>query len=287
MLREIHQGQSDNRPGLTRRAFLLGGTLLGLCSCATVPITGRWQFMLIGQDQEQALGAQAYQRVLGEEPVTRDPQALDPMRRIMARLAAVADRPDYQWEVNVIKDDRTINAFALPGGKIGVYTGIFPIAQTEAGMAIIVGHEVGHVLARHAGERLSQYLGVRVVGTALAIGLGASPHAEMIMAAYGLGARVGVLLPYSRRQELEADQIGLVLAARAGYEPTTALGVWQRMAALPTERPPAFLSTHPDPEDRLKDIEARFLPQALEEFRRHPDPGDRPLPRPEQISGRR
>jgi predicted Zn-dependent protease len=187
--------------------------MLCLYGCTTVPITGRYQFMLIGQEQELALGAQAYRQVIREEPVTRDPQAIEPIRRIVARLAAVAARPDYQWEVNVIKHDRTINAFVLPGGKIAVYTGIFPIAQTEAGMAIILGHEVGHALARHAGERLSQHLGARIVGTALAVGLGASPHADMIMAAYGLGAQVGVFLPYSRLQELEADQIGLVLAA--------------------------------------------------------------------------
>lgn len=283
--RDTHHWHSGSLSGLTRREFFLGSTMLGLCGCTTVPITGRWQFMLIGQDQELALGEQAYRQVLREAPIIRDPNAIEPMQRIVERLADVADRPDYEWEINVIKDDRTVNAFVLPGGKIAVYTGLFPIAQTEAGMAIIVGHEVGHALARHAGERLSQHLGARLVGTTLAIGLGVSPHADMVMAAYGLGVQVGVLLPYSRLQESEADEIGLVLAARAGYDPHAAVGVWQRMAALPNKRPPAFLATHPAPEARLEDIEAHFLPQALEQLRPHRDPGDRPLPRPEHIGG--
>src|SRR5690606_13890857 len=140
--------------------------------------------------------------------------------------------------------------------------------------------------ARHAGERISQQLGAQIVGQALAIGIQGSPYGNMIMAAYGLGSQVGVLLPYSRLQESEADRIGLVLAARAGYDPQVAIGVWQRMAALPGQRPPQFLSTHPDPEARLEDI-AEFLPQAKAQFRPHPDPGDRPLPAPGQISGPR
>jgi predicted Zn-dependent protease len=139
--------------------------------------------MLIGRDQEMALGEQAYRQVLREEPITRDPIAIEPMQRIVTRLADVADRPDYDWEINVIKDDQTVNAFALPGGKIAVYTGLFPIARTEAGMAVIIGHEGAHALARHAGERMSQHLGARIVGRTLAVGLGVSPYADMILAA--------------------------------------------------------------------------------------------------------
>src|SRR5919106_273731 len=229
-------------PLLTRREFALGGLALCLCGCAAAPITGRRQLMLMGEAQELALGVQAYREVLSQEPITRDPQATEPIQRIVARLAAVADRPDYRWEINAIKDDKTINAFVLPGGKIAVYTGIFPIAQTEAGMAIILGHEMGHAIARHAGERVSQQLGAQLVGTALAVGIQGSPYGSMIMAAYGLGAQVGVLLPYSRTQEEEADEIGLVLAARAGYDPSVAIGVWERMAQLPGRRPPEFLS---------------------------------------------
>jgi len=268
---------------LTRREFVLGGTTLLLCGCATTPITGRSQLMLVSEAQENAMGIQAYREVLSKEPITRDPDATEPLRRIVARLAAVADRPDFRWEVNAIKDDKTINAFVLPGGKIAVYTGIFPIAQTEAGMAIILGHEVGHAIARHGAERVSQQLGAQIIGSALAVGFQSSPYGNMIMAAYGLGAQVGVLLPYSRLQESEADRIGLVLAAKAGYDPHVAIGVWERMAKLPGHRPPEFLSTHPEPESRIEDIK-QFLPQAMAEFRPHSDPGETPLPSPQQIS---
>jgi predicted Zn-dependent protease len=282
----VEQQEPGRQPGLTRRQFALGGLALCLCGCASAPITGRRQLMLVSESQELALGLQAYREVLREEPITRDPTATEPLRRIVARLASVADRPDYRWEVNAIKDDKTVNAFVLPGGKIAVYTGIFPIAQTEAGMAIILGHEVGHAIARHAGERMSQQLGAQLVGTALSVGIAGSPYGNMIMAAYGLGAQVGVLLPYSRLQESEADRIGLVLAAKAGYDPHVAVGVWQRMAALPGKRPPVYLSTHPEPEARLQEIKA-FLPTAMAEFRPHPDPGDRPLPTPSQIGWQR
>jgi predicted Zn-dependent protease len=271
---------------LTRRQLILGGTVLYLYGCATAPITGRSQLMLVSESEEHALGAQAYREVLRKEPITHDPEATEPLQRIVARLATVADRPDYQWEVSAIKDDKTVNAFALPGGKIAVYTGIFPIAQTEAGMAIILGHEAGHAIARHAAERMSHHLGAEVAGNLLSVGFEGSPYANLVLAAFGLGAQVGVLLPYSRLQESEADRIGLVLAARAGYDPRAAPGVWQRMAALPGNRPPAFLSTHPEPEARIKDIEA-FLPQAMAEFRPHRESGATPLPTPREISGPR
>jgi predicted Zn-dependent protease len=205
------------RPRLTRRDFILGGTALLCGGCATAPITGRRQFMAISPEEELTLGLQAYREVLRKEPITHDPKATAPLRRIVARLVPVAERAagrsDFQWEVNAIKDDQTVNAFVLPGGKIGVYTGIFPVAETEAGMAIILGHEMGHAIARHAGERLSQQLGAQLIGTMLAAGTQGSAYSEMIMAAFGVGTQVGVLLPYSRLQEEEADRIGLVLAA--------------------------------------------------------------------------
>ncbi len=262
---------------LTRRQFLLGGAGLVLCGCATTPITGRRQLMLVSAAQETALGAQAYRQTLQKEPVTHDPRLTEPVLRIAQRLEAVTEHPEFHWEANVIKDDKTANAFALPGGKIAVYTGIFPIAQTEAGLAIIVGHELGHVIARHGAERMSQGLLAELGGTALAVAVQSRPEANMIMAAYGLGAQVGVLLPYSRLQESEADRIGLVLAAKAGYDPHVAVGVWERMAKLPGRRPPAFLSTHPAPESRLEQIK-QFLPQAMADFHPQGDAGDTPLP---------
>ncbi len=265
------------RRALTRRDFVLGGTVVLLCGCAVTPITGRSQLMLISQAEETALGVQAYREVLQKEPITQDPRYAEPVQRIARRLEASANRPDLRWEVNVIEEDETVNAFALPGGKIGVYTGIFPIAQTEAGLAIIMGHELGHVIARHGAERMSQQLGAQLLGSALAVGFQASPYANTIMAAYGLGAQVGVLLPYSRLQESEADRIGLVLAAKAGYDTQAAVGVWQRMAKRSGRRPPPFLSTHPTPESRIEEIK-KFLPQAMGQFHPQGDDGDTPLP---------
>jgi predicted Zn-dependent protease len=199
------------------------------------------------------------------------------VQRVTRRLEGAANRPDLRWEVSVIDEEKTVNAFALPGGKLGIYTGIFPIAQTEGGLAIIMGHELGHVIARHGAERLSQQLGAQLLGSALSVGLQTSPYANGIMAAYGLAAQVGVLLPYSRLQEAEADRIGLVLAARAGYDPQAATGVWQRMAKLSGRRPPAFLATHPTPESRIDDIK-KFLPQAMAQFHSQGDDGEAPLP---------
>jgi metalloendopeptidase OMA1, mitochondrial len=285
MARHLHSEQpqraerDDGHWGrdLTRRDFVLGGTALLLCGCATAPITGRSQLMLVSEAQETALGVQAYREVLQKEPVTHDPDLTEPVQRITRRLEAAANRPDLRWEVSVIKEDKTVNAFALPGGKIGVYTGIFPIAQTEAGLAIIMGHELGHVVARHGAERISQQMGAQILGSALAVGFQASPYANAIMAAYGLTAQVGVLLPYSRLQESEADRIGLVLAAKAGYDAQAAIGVWQRMAKLSGRRPPPFLSTHPTPQSRIEDIK-KFLPQAMAQFQPQGDDGYDPLP---------
>jgi metalloendopeptidase OMA1, mitochondrial len=287
-LRLARLGHDHMVPRLTRRGFIMGGTALLCYGCATAPITGRSQFMVISQAQETALGVQAYREVITKAPVTHDPKALVPLQRIVSRLApmaeAAAGRSDFQWEVNVIKDDKTVNAFVLPGGKIVVYTGIFPIAQTEAGMAVILGHEMGHAIARHAGERLSQQLGTQIAGTALAVGVGGSAYSNAIMTAFGLGSQYGLLLPYSRVHEAEADSIGLILAAKAGYDPNVAVGVWERMAKLPGQRPPEFLSTHPAPESRITNIK-RELPQAMAEFRPNPDPGNTPLSSPQEIAG--
>jgi predicted Zn-dependent protease len=269
---------SHGLPRLTRRAFLLGGAGLVMGGCATAPVTGRRQLMLVSEAQEQAMGAEAYHQVLQQEPITHDPRLTEPVQRVARRLEAVTGHPEFQWEVNVIKEDQTANAFALPGGKVAVYTGIFPLAHTEAGLAIILGHELGHVIARHGAERVSQELLAQLGETTLAAAVQSSPYANSILAAYGLGAQVGVLLPYSRTQESEADRLGLVLAARAGYDPRVAVGVWERMAQLPGRRPPEFLSTHPAPESRIEEIK-QFLPQALAEYRPQADAGDRPLPK--------
>lgn len=253
-------------------AFLLP---LGLIGCAANPYTERSQLLLIPESQEIALGEDAYQQVLNDPKlrISKDPREIDPIRRVADRIIAVAKQSKYSeraqqfdWEVSVIKDDKTKNAFALPGGKIAVYTGIFPVAQNEAGLAAIMGHEVVHALARHGAERMSQGLiaqfGLAAASVALSGG-GMSPASQqLIMQGLGLGAQVGVLLPFSRSHESEADYVGLLLAAQAGYDPQEAVRVWERMARSSQGQPPEFLSTHPNHGTRIDNLR-KWMPEAL------------------------
>jgi predicted Zn-dependent protease len=220
-------------------------------ACATVPYTQRSQLVLLSEAQEQELGAAAYRETLKKARVVQDPAVTAVVQRVGERIARVAGKPGYQWEFTVVDDVDTINAFALPGGKVAVYTGLFPVAYDEAGLAAVMGHEVAHVLARHGAERMSQGAVVQVLGVGLSVAVGdASPITQRaVMEAFGLGSQVGVLLPFGRSQESEADHIGLILMAKAGYDPAAALGLWERMerATAPKKEaaPPEFLSTHP------------------------------------------
>lgn len=250
--------------------------------CATAPYTHRSQLILVSEDRENSLGAQAYLEVLSKAKLSHDSTIVDAVREVGERIATAANKPSYRWEFSVIDDPKTLNAFALPGGKIAVYTGLFPVARDSAGLAAVVGHEVGHALAHHAAERMSQNLAYEVVATGLSVALGAQSPAtrDAVMQAFGLGAQVGVLLPFSRAQEAEADHIGLVLMAKAGYDPHAALDLWQRFEKFEkTEKqtPPEFLSTHPGYGTRERSIES-WLPEAMRFY--HADPSLRiePLP---------
>jgi len=193
------------------------------------------------------------------------------IQRVGKRIAAVADRPDYRWEFTLIQDDKMVNAFALPGGKVAVYTGILPVAESEAGLAAVMSHEVAHAIARHGGERMTTGLLAQMGMTALNVGLavkGEDPETiRAFNTAYGLGAQFGVLLPFSRNQESEADHIGLILMARAGYDPKEALGFWQRMAETKKAAAPEWLTTHPGDATRIRQLRA-LLPEAEKEYRR-------------------
>jgi len=216
--------------------------------------------MLMSESDDMKLGASAYQEVLQKAPVSHDPALNAPVQRVGERIAAVADKPDYRWQFTVIDDPKQANAFCLPGGKVAVYTGIFPIARDDAGLAAVIGHEVAHALARHGAERMSQntLLQVGAAGVAVAAGVSGTSGAtqQAIMQAYGLGSTVGLALPFSRSQESEADHIGLILMAKAGYDPDAAIGLWQRMeAAERGNSPPEWLSTHPAPATRIQDLQ--------------------------------
>ena len=254
---------------------LLGVAGLGLTvvsGCETNPYTGRSQLLMTSVSQEMQLGAQAYAQVKNDPKLrqSQDPREVEPVKRVAARIIESAKRSKYaemaqqfQWEVIVIKDDKTMNAFALPGGKIAVYTGIFPVARTEAGLAAVLGHEVVHALARHGAERMSQG---QLANAALQVA-GAAGDRGMIsqaaMAALGAGAQVGVLLPFSRKHESEADYIGILLAADAGYDPRESVSLWERMGQLSRGGGPSeFLSTHPSHETRIDQLK-KWMPEAM------------------------
>jgi len=240
-----------------------------LLRCATAPITGRQQFILIPQSQEIALGLKSYQEILSQSKLSEDKETVDMVNRVGWRIARVTSRDyaiakDYAWEFNVIDDEKTPNAFALPGGKIAVYTGILKYTQNEAGLATVMAHEVGHALARHGAERMSHYLLAQLGQVALNVAMhDQSPEVlAAVNVGYGVGTTVGVLLPFSRVEESEADHIGLILMAKAGYNPREAVLFWERMAKAGGKKPPVFLSTHPADEKRIAQIKA-WLPEAL------------------------
>ncbi len=241
-----------------------------LCGCHTSELTGRNQLILISQPQEQKLGLEAYRQIIGESTLSNDREMTAVVRRVGQRIADAANRPDFRWEFNLIESAQA-NAFCLPGGKIAVYTGIMPILQNEAALAAVVGHEVAHALIRHGAERMSQNMAAGVVQEALKIGVrDVDPRKqELIMQAFGIGSQVGVLLPYSRTHELEADRVGLRLAAQAGYDPREAVGVWQRMRAVGGKKPPELLSTHPSEKRRIEKME-ELIPAAMEAYDKAP-----------------
>lgn len=238
-------------------------------SCSTAPYTGRSQVILVSEGQEISLGDDAYKHVLRDSVVTRSPDADRIVRKVGERIAAVANKPEYKWEFTVINDPEMVNAFAVPGGKVAAYTGIFGPARDEAGLAVVLGHEVAHALARHPAERMSQGMLLQLGGVGLGVALGKNPAmANQVLQAYGIVGGVGVALPFGRSQETEADRIGLILMAKAGYDPRVAVDLWQRMEAGEKKdgakggRPPEFLSTHPGYETRVQNIRS-FLPEAL------------------------
>ncbi len=256
-------------------SLLLAAALAG---CATSP-TGRRQLILLPDDQMTELGLASFRELKKKQPVEKDPRANRYVRCVAEAIVAVL--PDkwrrQKWEVVVFKDD-TPNAFALPGGKIGVHSGMLKVADNAAQLAAVIGHEVGHVLARHGNERLSQNLAAQAGLAVTAALLGGSPEKrQRTLALLGVGTQLGILLPFSRRHESEADQIGLELMARAGFDPREAVQLWHNMMrASKGQKPPEFLSTHPADATRIRNLQ-KLLPQALALYRqaraagRHPD----------------
>jgi predicted Zn-dependent protease len=236
-------------------------------ACQTVEMTGRSQFIVVSESQESQLGADAYKDTLKKERLSTRADWQAQLRRVGQRIAVAADKPEYKWEFNVIQG-KEINAFALPGGKVAFWEGIMPVARDDAGIAVIMGHEVAHALARHGAERMSQTIGAQAIGQILSAGVGqVSPALRGdFLKLYGLGATVGVLMPWGRAQESEADRIGLTLMAKAGYDPSTALAFWERMSKVSGAKPPEFLSTHPSDATRVAQLRA-WVPEAMKHYR--------------------
>jgi predicted Zn-dependent protease len=252
--------------------WLRGGVIF-LCltasACQIVEYTGRSQVSLVSESEEKQLGSEAYQEALKKTPLSTRGDWQAQLRRVGQRIATAAAKPDYQWEFNVLRG-KEVNAFCLPGGKVAFWEGIMPIAQDDTGIAVIMGHEVAHALARHGAERMSQAMGAQAIGQILAAGIGqANPAlAENFATLYGLGATVGVILPFGRAQESEADHIGLILMAKAGYDPSAAVPFWERMSkAQQSGQTFEFLSTHPSDQTRINQIK-QWLPEAMSYYKR-------------------
>ncbi|MFO1477738.1 MAG: M48 family metallopeptidase [Verrucomicrobiota bacterium] len=243
-----------------------------VAGCNTVPVTGRSQLNLMPASEETQLGVTSFDKLKKETPVSKDPAANALVQKVGKRIAKVAgpDMPNAQWEF-VVFESKEANAFCLPGGKVGVYTGILPITKDEAGLATVLGHEVAHAVARHGGERMTEAMIVQFGASAIGASLSSSdPRMQQAaLLAYGAGTQVGVQLPHSRSQESEADHIGLIYMARAGYDPKAAVAFWERFAQYNSAQGnggPAFLRTHPTDAARIQQLKA-WLPQAEAQYK--------------------
>ncbi|RYD77685.1 MAG: M48 family peptidase [Sphingobacteriales bacterium] len=260
---------------------IVAATLL-FNSCSTVPLTGRSRLDLVSNDQVLPMAFQAYGEFLTENKATVLPasnaQALK-VKTIGSRLISAVQTymnnnnygnliKDYKWEVNVVQNNEK-NAWCMPGGKIVVYTGILPVTQDDAGLATVMGHEIAHAIAGHSAERMSQQLAAQGLGAAAGAALSKNPQAQSIFnAGYGIGGQVA-MLKFSRNQELEADRLGLIFMAMAGYNPQSATSFWTRMASASQsgQKPPEFLSTHPSDATRIAQIQ-KYLPEAQQYYKK-------------------
>jgi predicted Zn-dependent protease len=244
-------------------------------ACATVPVTGRRQLDLVSSSEINTMSATQYQDVLKKGPLSTNTEQTEMIKRVGSRIQKGVEQymaskgwsdqlAGFNWEFNLIQDDKTVNAWCMPGGKVAFYTAILPICKDENGIAVVMGHEVAHAIANHGRERMSQGLIQQLGVGALSVAMGQNPSAtsQIFMQAVGMGSNIG-MLKFSRQHESEADHIGLIFMAMAGYDPNNAPIFWKRMVEMSKgEKPPEFLSTHPSDETRIKDLEG-WLPEAM------------------------
>ena len=271
-----HMSPAKKRIQLT----VLGLLLAVLVACATSPL-GRKQLILYSESQMQQMGATAYLQMKQKIPISEDPEVNAYVSCVTQAIVSELDGPQKtrQWEVTVFRD-KSANAFALSGGKIGVHTGLLKVATTQDQLATVLGHEVAHVLAKHADERMSTTFATQTGLDVLQALSGSNmQNKQQIFALLGVGAQVGILLPFSRTQESEADKLGLDLMARAGFDPRQSVDLWQNMAQTNGSGRPNFLSTHPSHSTRIRDLQQR-IPSAMQLYRRAQTLGKRPQCRP-------
>jgi predicted Zn-dependent protease len=248
--------------------------LLLMVACATAPITGRKQLLLIPDSELNAMSFQQYSEFISSNKLSTDKQQTAMVKEVGRKIQGAVEQyfaqqgksdrlRGYDWEFNLVEDS-AVNAWCMPGGKVVVYTGLLPVSKDEAGLAVVMGHEIAHAVANHGNERMSQGLVTQLGGMALAKALETKKEEtrNLFLTAFGVGATVGVLLPYSRTQESEADHLGLIFMAMAGYNPNDAVAFWERMAAGKSGAPPEFLSTHPSDQTRIRKIR-EAIPEAM------------------------
>jgi len=262
-----------------KKKLILGAILLAIYSCATVPLTGRKQLSLVDDTQINQSAAQSYSQLLSDPKTVVVSSGTDAQRvkRVGGQLATAiegylktngfGDQYSFKWEFNLIKSSE-VNAWCMPGGKVAVYSGLMPLAKTDAELATVMGHEIGHAIARHSAERVSQQMAVQGIGGAVSVASSTKSAGtqNIINSLYGVGGQLA-LLKYSRDQESEADRLGLTFMALAGYDPHAALSFWQNMAAQnKSGAPPELLSTHPADATRIADIQKR-IPEAMKYYK--------------------
>ncbi len=246
-------------------------------SCAVVPFTGRKQFTAIPSSQMFTLSADSYSQVLKDNKVSANQTYIAQVNRVGEKLTVAVEKymkengmesslEGFDWQYTVLESEE-MNAWCMPGGQIAFYEGIMPVCQDESGIAVVMGHEIAHAIAKHGNERMSQQLMVQMGGVALSEALQTQKETtqQLALLAFGVGSKLGIELPYSRTHESEADELGLYFMAMAGFDPRTAPAFWERMQAMSSSRPPEFLSTHPDPANRIKDLN-KHMAKALEYY---------------------
>jgi predicted Zn-dependent protease len=276
-MNELFHGNSFNKGAHMKNIKIILIAIIGifLIACSTVPITGRHQLNLLPQGTMLSMSLAEYDQFLKENQLSNNQAQTLMVKQAGLRIQKAVEQyfaqnnmsdelSDYAWEFNLVESNE-INAWCMPGGKVVVYTGILPLTKNETGLAVVMGHEIAHAIAQHGNERMSQGLIAQMGGVALSTALETEPAAtqQLWMAVYGLGAQYGLMLPYSRLHENEADHLGLIFMSMAGYDPNAAIGFWQRMAAQKGgSAPPEFLSTHPSDKKRIQNIRS-LVPEAM------------------------